>query len=62
MSDQIKVQCMNGFFSFLVVAFIALKLIGVIHWNWFLVLSPLWGGLIIDQVILIILIVFFEKA
>lgn len=32
-------------FTLLGVAFIILKLTGVIHWSWWLVTLPLWGGL-----------------
>jgi hypothetical protein len=31
-----------------VIAFIALKLTGVIPWSWWWVLSPLWGGLVLN--------------
>lgn len=31
-----------GFFSLLALAFIVLKLAGVISWSWWWVLSPIW--------------------
>lgn len=31
-----------GFASLLTIAFIVLKLTGVIHWSWWWVLSPIW--------------------
>jgi hypothetical protein len=31
-----------------VMAFIVLKLAGVITWSWWWVLSPLWGGLVLN--------------
>ena len=31
-----------GFFGLLTIAFIVLKLTGVIEWSWWWVLSPLW--------------------
>jgi hypothetical protein len=31
-----------------VIAFIVLKLAGVITWSWWWVLSPLWGGLVLN--------------
>ncbi len=34
-----------GFGSLLTLIFITLKLTGYIDWNWWWVLSPLWGGL-----------------
>ena len=33
-------------FTMLAVLFIALKLLGVITWSWWLVLLPLYGGLV----------------
>lgn len=32
-----------GFFGLLAIVFITLKLCGVITWDWWIVLSPLWG-------------------
>lgn len=32
-----------GFFGLLAVAFIVLKLTGVIGWSWWWVTSPIWG-------------------
>lgn len=34
-----------GFFGLLALLFIGLKLVGVIHWSWWWVTVPLWGGL-----------------
>lgn len=42
-----------GFCGLLAIAFIVLKLIGVIKWSWLWVLSPIW----IQSVIVIILVV-----
>jgi len=36
-----------GFFGLLQVAFIVLKLIGIIKWSWILVLIPIWISLIV---------------
>lgn len=44
-----------GFTGLLTVAFIVLKLIGIIDWSWLWVLSPLW----ITTVIVIILLIIF---
>lgn len=49
-----------GFIGLLQVLFIALKLLGVIDWNWFFVLLPLIIELVIFLV-LIIIVVFFDK-
>lgn len=44
MADTIEVKRSGiGFFGLLGVAFIVLKLTGVIAWSWWWVLAPLWG-------------------
>lgn len=43
-----------GFSGLLTVAFIVLKLCGVIDWGWIWVISPLWIGALITIVIVII--------
>ena len=45
------------FFGALTVAFIALKLAGVINWPWIWVLSPLWIPVVLLGIILLIVIV-----
>jgi hypothetical protein len=40
--------------TLLTVAFIVLKLIGVIHWSWWLVLLPFWGPIALGLVLLVI--------
>lgn len=50
-----------GFFGLLALIFITLKLIGVIKWSWFWVLSPLWGS-IVGGLIITALIVWFYKG
>jgi hypothetical protein len=42
-----------GFFGALGIMFIGLKLAGFIDWPWWLVLSPLWGGVALWLVIVI---------
>ncbi len=44
-----------GFCGLLAIVFITLKLCGVIAWSWWWVLAPLWIGLAIIAVILIVL-------
>jgi hypothetical protein len=44
-----------GFMSVLTLAFIVLKLCGVIHWSWLWVLSPLW----IQAVVIILVLIWF---
>lgn len=43
------------FAELLAIAFIVLKLCGIIHWSWVLVLSPLWISLIIVVIILVVI-------
>ena len=43
-----------GVLSLLLVAFIVMKLCGVITWSWWLVLSPLWAPIALILVILLI--------
>jgi hypothetical protein len=52
-----------GFFGLLGILFIALKLLGVINWSWWLVLLPLYGPVaLVAGIILIVLVwVGFKK-
>lgn len=47
-----------GFFGLLTIAFIVLKLCGVIAWSWIWVLSPLWieTGLLLVIILIALLI------
>jgi len=36
-----------GFFGLLTILFVALKLTGVIAWNWVWVLAPMWIGIVV---------------
>lgn len=51
-----------GFFGLLTIVFIALKLMNVIDWSWWLVLLPLYGPclLFIIAAILFVLIAFLK--
>ena len=51
-----SVICGIGFIGLLTIAFIVLKLCGVIKWSWVWVLSPIWIELIICVVILLVTI------
>lgn len=44
-----------GFCGILAVAFIVLKLCKVISWSWVWVLCPLWGGLILFVLIIVVM-------
>lgn len=46
-----------GFTGLLAVAFIVLKLCGVITWPWVWVLSPLWIGLVVFLIILLVILI-----
>lgn len=46
-----------GFSGLLTIAFIVLKLCGVISWPWIWVLSPLWIGLAIDLIVLVVFLI-----
>lgn len=48
-----------GFIGLLTIAFIVLKLTGVINWRWLWVLSPIW--IMVALSILIILIVLLKR-
>ena len=56
MSDKSSGSGGIGFFGLLQLAFIVLKLIKVIDWSWFWVLTPIWVGVIIFVIFLIWLI------
>ena len=43
-----------GFCGLLTIAFIVLKLIGVINWSWVWVLSPIWISLLLIIVVIVI--------
>ena len=47
-----------GFFGLLTVAFIILKLIGVIKWSWFWVLSPVIFPTILVALLIVLAIIF----
>jgi len=46
-----------GFSGLLTIAFIVLKLCGVIAWSWLWVLSPLWIGFMLKLVVVLIVAV-----
>lgn len=55
--EQNKNSSGLGFGGLLQVAFIVLKLCGVIDWSWWWVLSPSWIGLIITVIILVVVLI-----
>ena len=46
-----------GFGGVLAIVFIVLKLVGVINWSWWLVLSPIWISWVIGLVALLIVFI-----
>ena len=50
----------GGFVSMLTIVFIALKLIGVIAWSWWWVLSPLWISALLGLTVWIGLLILFS--
>lgn len=48
-----------GFVGLLTIAFIVLKLVGVITWSWIWVLSPLWISAVIYVVIIVAVVGWF---
>ena len=49
-----------GFVGLLTIAFIVLKLVGVINWSWLWVLSPIWISIILYVLIVVVIIGFFK--
>lgn len=52
-------NCGVGFFGLLTIAFVILKLCGIITWSWIWVLAPIWipwvcGAIIITTILLIL--------
>lgn len=46
-----------GFFDLLGIAFIVLKIAGVINWSWLWVLAPIWIPLVIAVIVVLIAII-----
>lgn len=49
-----------GFFDMLLLVNIVLKLTGVINWSWWVVLWPLWFGIIVAIIFIIIFIILIK--
>ena len=45
-----------GFVGLLTIAFIVLKLLGVINWSWVWVLSPLWISFLLGLILIIVVV------
>lgn len=46
-----------GFFGLLGIAFIVLKLTGFIDWEWWIVLSPIWGSALFVVIVFAVLVI-----
>lgn len=46
-----------GFFGALGILFIALKLCGVVDWEWWIVLSPIWGSILFVLILVTVMVV-----
>ena len=52
-----------GFFGLLGIVFIVLKLTGYINWSWWIVLSPIWGSILVGLLIfLVVLFVIYRNS
>lgn len=52
-----------GFFGLLGIVFIVLKLTGYINWSWWIVLSPIWGSVLVGLLIfLAVLFVIYRNS
>lgn len=56
-----KVSGGIGFCRLLAIAFIVLKLLGVIKWSWLWVLSPIWLPTAIVVLVIIAIAIFFNR-
>ena len=48
-----------GFFGLLGIAFIVLKLCGVVDWAWWVVLLPIWGPIVGWLVVMVVLFTYY---
>lgn len=51
-----------GFVGLLAIVFIALKLVGILDWSWWWVLSPIWIGAIVGVTVCVAVIAFTAYA
>ena len=43
-----------GFFGIIGIIFIEIKLTGYINWSWWIVLSPIWGSILVGLLIFLV--------
>jgi hypothetical protein len=51
-----------GLCGVLGIVFVVLKLVGVIHWSWWYVTMPFWGGFALFLVIVLMVLVTFGSV
>lgn len=51
-----------GFLGLLAIAFIVLKLCGVISWSWWVVLAPIWVPGLVTVILFIVYVVLLSKG
>ena len=61
MENKTTVNGGLGFVGLLTIAFIVLKLLGVITWSWVWVLSPIWISAVIYVVVVLMVILWVFK-
>ena len=57
MSDNRSTTGGVGFFGLLGIVFIVLKLTGFIDWEWWIVLSPIWGSVLLVIIVFVVLMI-----
>lgn len=57
MSDNRTTTGGVGFFGLLGIVFIVLKLTGFIDWEWWIVLSPIWGSALLAIIVFVVLMI-----
>lgn len=50
-----------GFVGLLQIAFIVLKLVGIIKWSWLWVLSPIWISTVLVAIIFLVILIFLKR-
>lgn len=50
-----------GFCAALALVFIVLKLVGIIHWSWLWVLSPIWISAIVWILVFVLFLQWFSR-
>lgn len=61
MKEEKTVNKGVGFVGLLQIAFIVLKLTGVIHWSWIWVLAPIWIDVILTVILVTVLVAIERK-